>query len=167
MLDPNRWPSLTTQNIIVGGKKFETKGFTNETAIETRVVDAERGLPQAHNEANQSSSGQNEEKKVPTPVKLPHKHMAAPNILGDSDHEGEEQGESVKESSSDSSSEDEQLEKFMEQEEEKLAEGARFQDDQVVESSSNDGAEEFVDDDEEEEISDDGDSEVKRNPFKH
>ena len=42
-----------------------------------------------------------EEKKVSTPVKHPPKHVSAPNILGDSDHEGEEEGDSVKESSSD------------------------------------------------------------------
>ena len=55
----------------------------------------------------------------------------------------------------------------MEQEEEKLAEGARFQNDQIVQSSSEEGGEEFVDDDQEEQISDDGDLEVKINPFKH
>lgn len=95
---------------------METKGFTNETAVETRVIDAERGL--SHTEAHQSSSGHIEEKKAACPVKhLPPKHVPVPNILGDSDHEGEEQGESVKESSSSSAEEDEELEKFMEQEE--------------------------------------------------
>ncbi len=49
MLDPNRWPSLTASNITINGKKFEpkTQGFTNETAIETRVIDVESDLAKA------------------------------------------------------------------------------------------------------------------------
>jgi DIS3-like exonuclease 2 len=47
LVEPARWPPLTTQSIIIGGNKVEEKkngGFTNETAIETRVIDVERGL---------------------------------------------------------------------------------------------------------------------------
>lgn len=89
LLDPSRWPSLITSNIIIGGKKLENKGFTNETAIETRVIDAERGL--SHTEAEQSSSGHIvQENKVPTPNKLPPKRASMPNILGESDCEGED-----------------------------------------------------------------------------
>jgi hypothetical protein len=32
---------LTASNIIIGGKRQELKGFTNETAIEKRVIDGE------------------------------------------------------------------------------------------------------------------------------
>lgn len=164
LLHPNRWPSLTASNIIIGGKRQELKGFTNETAIEKRVVDAENAVPST--QPTEPSTVVVEESKVTKPVKQPHKHEAVPNVLGDSDHEGEEQGESVKASSSDSSSEDEEKEKFMEQEEEKMAEGARFKDDQLVGSSSDEGAEEFFDEDEEEEMSPDEESGVKFNPFK-
>jgi len=57
LVDPAKWPALTSQNIIVGGSKVDSKkpGFTNETAIETRVIDVERGL--SHHEDHQSSSG--------------------------------------------------------------------------------------------------------------
>jgi hypothetical protein len=57
LVDPAKWPALTSQNIIVGGSKVDSKkagGFTNETAIETRVIDVERGL--SHHEDHQSSS---------------------------------------------------------------------------------------------------------------
>ena len=140
------------------------KGFTNETAIEKRVIDADTAI--SNTEPSQASTVQVEEEKEVKPVKQPHKHEIAPNILGDSDHEGEEQGESVKESSSESSSEDEELEKFIEKEEEKMAEGSRFKDDELVGSSSDEGKEEFFDEDEEEELSPDEDSQVKFNPFK-
>lgn len=96
---------------------------------------------------------------MPTPVKnVTFKHQA--NILGESDHEGEEQGESVESSSS---SEDSEVDKFMEQEEEKLIEGTRHK---QLPSSHSEGEEvpEQYDLDEEEEISD-HDGEVKRNPF--
>ena len=80
---------MITSNIIIGGKKLENKGFTNETAIETRAIDAERGL--SHTEAEQSSSGHIvQENKVPTPNKLPPKRASMPNILGESDCEGED-----------------------------------------------------------------------------
>jgi hypothetical protein len=40
---------MTTNNLVVGGNKFNGKpGFTNDTAIETRVVDAERGFEAPH-----------------------------------------------------------------------------------------------------------------------
>lgn len=50
LLNPAKWPPLTTNNVIIGGAKFNGKpqGFTNETAIETRVVDAERGFEAPH-----------------------------------------------------------------------------------------------------------------------
>jgi hypothetical protein len=56
LIDPAKWPALTTQNVIIGGSKSPSKkpGFTNETAIETRVIDVERGL--SHSEDHQSSS---------------------------------------------------------------------------------------------------------------
>jgi hypothetical protein len=45
LLDPGRWPDLVTRNVIISGnKELKAKGFTNDTAIETRVVDVERGL---------------------------------------------------------------------------------------------------------------------------
>lgn len=116
MLDPNRWPSLTASNVIVGGKALETKGgYTNESAVEKRVVDAELEVTQTEELTRIVQSVTVEEEKVvvveerketaTTAAKLvPPKHSCAPNILGDSDHEGEEEGESVKESSSSSSS---------------------------------------------------------------
>ena len=48
LFDPARWPNLTTSNLVVGGKgKVPKTGFTNETAIETRVIDNERGTSSA------------------------------------------------------------------------------------------------------------------------
>ena len=65
LLDPARWPGLTTSNLVItgnikdpksGGKpEFKVQGFTNETAIETRIIDMERGTL-ATVEIHQSSS---------------------------------------------------------------------------------------------------------------
>lgn len=46
LLAPTRWPPMTTGQLVIGGKVKEM-GLTNDTAIETRVVDMERGV-EAH-----------------------------------------------------------------------------------------------------------------------
>lgn len=142
LLNPSRWPSLKLSNVIVGGKKVEPKGLTNDTAVETRVIDVERGLSH-HSEDHQSSSVQAEEEAEEVKPKQ-HHHIVPTNMLGESeDEDGEDEAPGEEEpiaeedySSSGESSEDNEVENFMEKEEEKnAADGdARFADDQRVDS---------------------------------
>ena len=131
---------------MIAGKKFAPKGITNETAIETRVIDVEQ--PTQHSLVSQLKKIiKEEEKKRETrpPVKAPTPKRS-PNILGE-DHEDEDE---AAEWSSDPESDNDEIDKFMEQEEELLIEGARLKNRES--SSSEDEDEQFLD--EEEEFSD-------------
>lgn len=61
LLAPTRWPPNTTSQLVIGGK-MKLIGLTNDTAIETRVVDLERGV-----EAHQAPNGGGHQSK-------PHAH---------------------------------------------------------------------------------------------
>jgi hypothetical protein len=65
--------------------KKESAGFTNETAIETRVIDVERGS--SHHEDHQSSSIPLEADVQPTPGKLARGKKT--NMLGESEDSGD------------------------------------------------------------------------------
>lgn len=70
LFDPAKWPPLTSSHVVIGGSK--PSGFTNETAIETRVVDIERGTshveahqaPRAEESKTQSQVGKREDSPV-------------------------------------------------------------------------------------------------------
>ena len=73
--------------MIIGSKK-ESAGFTNETAIETRVIDVERGS--SHHEDHQSSSIPLEPLTQPSsqsPAKLARGKKT--NMLGESEDSGD------------------------------------------------------------------------------
>jgi hypothetical protein len=71
--------------VIIGSKK-ESAGFTNETAIETRVIDVERGS--SHHEDHQSSSIPLEAVAQPSPpAKLARGKKT--NMLGESEDSGD------------------------------------------------------------------------------
>jgi hypothetical protein len=94
-LDPGRWPDLVTRNVIISGnKELKVKGFTNDTAIETRVVDVERGL--SNQEDHQSSSANREAASVERPPFVKEtvssnskSHVKHANMLGESEEDSE------------------------------------------------------------------------------
>lgn len=116
LLNSSRWPEMAAAKIVVG-RNGEPKGFTNETAIETRVVDMEDG-----GEGAQSPKAESE--GVITIQGTPKKEDA---ILVETETRLEEEQNDV--------------EKLLNQEvERKLAEEFehRFDDDEVVDSDQDD-----------------------------
>jgi hypothetical protein len=124
LFNPARWPNLTSSHLVIGGKpalpgKSGKVGITNETAVETRIIDVERGTS--------SASG----------IELLHQAAA----VGQAEHvarvvaDDSDQGESDdSEEEDDSGSEEEEKDQalFDKEEREVDIDDARFQDDEVL-----------------------------------
>lgn len=117
---------MTTNNLVIGGKAGVSTQITNETAIETRVVDVERGA--LHTEAHQASMASHV-----------HSHQGrAESPRRESVIVCESASESVKESESEVDERkysEKALQKELERDDEELG---NFKDDEVVNSSEDD-----------------------------